>query len=232
MKKMNYLVYLFIGLGFQSALAMGGSGGWSMGANLGFINSDQKDLNKEIDARAPTTGTSEFGNAWELNAHITYRISGSAVALAFRPSYFMYNDGKGTGAKYALTGLTFFPTLKYYMLENQAIKFYSQFGVGYGRMTGEIEDNGLSLKYSGGNIGYMAGLGAEFCFAASHCVNVEGGVRFMSIERFTVDSSSGAAGGGSRLTQIGKGNELEIDGHDFSATMSGVLGMVGYTLYF
>lgn len=232
MKTLRYWAACGAFLVASSALAAGGSGGWSIGANLGFINSDQKDFNKEIDARSSTTGAKEFGNAWEFNGHVTYRLSGSGVALSFRPSYFMHDEEKGGGATYNLTGFTIFPTLKYYMLENQSIKFYSQFGVGYGRLMGEIEDNGFEVEFSGGAIGYMAGLGAEFCFLGDHCLNLEGGVRFLSMDRMIVDKSSGSPQSGSRIDQSGKGMELEINDRDFSATMSGVLGMVGYTLYF
>jgi hypothetical protein len=204
--------------------------GWSIGANLGFINSDQKDINSEISALNSTTGASEFGNAWEFNGAIAYRMSGS-TAIMLRPSYFMYSEESGTGAKYNLTGFTIFPMLRWYMLEDATIHFYSQFGVGYGRLTGEIEETGMNVEFSGGSIGYMAGLGAEFCFG-SHCINIEGSMRFLDIERMTVDSSSGAAPGGSELTQISKGSEIEISNRDLSTTMSGILGMVGYTLYF
>jgi hypothetical protein len=217
---------------FVSTSAWAAGGGWSIGTNLGFINSDQKDINKEIDALSATSGAKELGNAWEFNAHITYRMSGS-LALSFRPSYFMYKDEDGTNAKYSLTGFTFFPMLKWYMLEDAAIKFYSQFGVGYGQLMGEIESGGGKVKFSGGDIGYMAGLGSEFCFfGGGHCVNIEGGVRFLSVDRFTADSASGTFAAPSRITQAQKDREVEINGGDLSATMSGVLGMVGYTLYF
>jgi len=214
------------------AWAAGGGMGWSIGANVGFINADQKDMNKEIDAVSSTSGAKEFGNAWEFNAHMTFRMGGS-LAISFRPSYFMYEDEDGTNAKYALSGFTFFPTLKWYMLENASIKFFSQFGVGYGHLKGEIESGGGTAEFSGGDIGYMAGLGAEFCFfGGSHCVNLEGGMRFLSIDRMTVDSASGTFAAPSRITQGTEGKELEINERDFGATMSGILGMIGYTLYF
>jgi len=213
----------------ESAWARG-KAGWSLGANLGFINADQKDFNSEIEA--VNSGAKEFGNAWEFNGHISYRMSGS-LALSFRPSYFMYADEDGTNTKYALSGFTIFPMLKWYMLEDAAIKFYSQFGIGYGRLSGEIESGGGTAEFSGGNLGYMAGLGAEFCFfSGSHCLNVEGGMRFLSVDRFMVDAAGGSFGGQTRITQGELDKELEINGRDFAATMSGILGMVGYTLYF
>jgi hypothetical protein len=47
-----------------------------------------------------------------------------------------------------------------------------------------------------------------------------------------VDGASGTFAAPSRITQGTDGNELEINNRDFAATMSGILGMVGYTLYF
>jgi hypothetical protein len=118
------------------------------------------------------------------------------------------------------------------MLEDQTIKFYSQFGVGYGHMSGSIEESGSSVDFSGGDLGYSAGLGAEFCFFGDHCINVEGNVRFLSVERLIADSATGGPAIGTRIDQATKGKELEINGRDFAASMSGVLGMVGYTMYF
>lgn len=234
MRSLAVIIFLIVLTGVQPtwALGGGGTGDWSIGFNGGFINADQKDLNKEIDAI--DTGAKNFGNAYEVNGHITYRLSGGTTAVSLRPSYFFHPEESGGGSKFNLSGFTIFPMLKWYMLEDQTIKFYSQYGIGYGHLSGEVEEaGGLSAKFDGGSLGYMAGLGAEFCFAASHCINVEGSVRFLSVDRLTVSNSNAGAGSGtSKITQSGKGQELEIDGRDLSATMSGVLGMVGYILYF
>ncbi|OFZ15945.1 MAG: hypothetical protein A2Z20_10795 [Bdellovibrionales bacterium RBG_16_40_8] len=190
-------------------------------------------MNKVIDAVA--SGASKFGNAWEGNAQITRRLSGSSIAIGLRPSYYYYKEESGTDAKYNLGGFTIFPMLKWYMLEDKSIKFYSQFGIGYGHMSGEIEETGGNVKFSGSNIGYMLGLGAEFCIVPGHCINVEGGARFLSFNRFIVDSTSGFFTGDSIITQADKGKEFEIedDGErDFAASMSGILAMLGYTFYF
>jgi hypothetical protein len=232
MKLTKSVIVLLLTFGSSWALAAAGSGGWSIGANLGFINADQDDMNKVIDAASATTGASEFGNAWEFNGHITYRLSGGSTALSFRPSYFMYEDEDGTSASYTLTGFTIFPTLKWYMLEDQTIKFFSQFGVGYGHMSGSIEESGEKVEFSGGDLGYLAGLGAEFCFFGDHCINIEGSVRFLSVERMIADSATGDGTIGTKIDQANKGDEVEINGRDFAASMSGVLGMIGYTMYF
>ena len=212
--------------------AGGGSGGISIGVNVGFVNADQKDINKEIESSASTSGSDKFGNAWEGNVHFTYRLSSSSVAIGLRPSFFYYKEEEGTNAKYNLNGFTIFPMIKWYMLEDQNIKFYSQFGVGYGQLNGEIEVSSADVKFSGGDIGYLLGLGAEFCIVPGHCINVEGGARFLSINRFTADSASGTFSSPSRITQAQKEKEVEIDGSDLAASMSGVLAMVGYTMYF
>ena len=230
MKNVKYILCLVTSIFSINCLAVG-QGGWSMGVNLGFINADQDDMNKVINAAAATTGASEFGNAWELNAHISYRMSGSSLALSFRPSYFLYDDEEGTGATYSLSGFSLFPMLKWYMLEDQTIKFYSQFGIGYGQINGEIDKGADFVEFSGGNFGYMAGLGAEFCFAGgSSCINVEGNIRFLAVERFEADSGSNTSFDG--ITQSQSGREVELNNKDLAASMSGVLAMIGYTLYF
>jgi hypothetical protein len=237
LKTLRSITLLFLVSFFTSPVWAVGGGGWSMGLNLGFINAEQKDLNKAITAMNDTdnAGVSEFGNTWEFNASINYRMQGS-TALMFRPSYFYNAAEEGTGTsgsyEYQVTGFTLFPMLRWYLLEDQTIKFYSQFGVGYGQISGKIKEQTLDLEFSGGSLGYAFGLGAEFCFVADHCLNVEGGIRFLSVDRLKVDSSIGTAPTGSKITQSGKGDELEISNRDLSATMSGVLGMIGYTLYF
>lgn len=228
MKSLCFFTVAFLSFGFSSAYAAG-QGGWSIGANLGFINADQTDINNEIEETA--SGASKFGNAWEGNAHVGYRMSGSSLGISFRPSYFFYSAEKGTATEFNLKGFTIFPMLKWYMLEDQTIKFYSQFGIGYGRMSGTIEESGATVDFSGGNLGYQAGLGAEFCFSGSHCLNVEGSLRFLSVERFNADSVTGTFSG-TTIDQAVKGEEFEVNGRDFAASMSGVLAMMGYTLYF
>jgi len=213
-----------------SVHAAGGGGSWTMGANIGFINSSQGDMNHVIEKGA--TGAKAFGNAWEGSFAFGYRLSSSSVGLLLRPSYFFYGDATGAGSKYTLSGFTIFPVLKWYMLEDKSIKFYSQFGVGYGHMSGEISvSSTANAKFGGGGMGYMAGLGAEFCFAGMHCLNIEGSMRALSVDRFIVDSATGSLAG-SDITQSTASQELEINDHDFSASMSGVLGMVGYSFYF
>ncbi|MEQ1664543.1 MAG: hypothetical protein ABL927_04120 [Bdellovibrionales bacterium] len=226
---------LFFSLLFNTnayAIGGGGGGGWNLGANIGFINASQGDMNDEITAFG--SGASQFGNAWEGSLAFGYRMSGSSVALLLKPSMFYYSDQTKGTTSYGLSGFTVFPVLKWFMLEDQTIKFYSQFGVGYGHMSGEVKDGVNDIKFSGGDLGYLAGLGAEFCFSGSHCLNIEGSMRVLSVGRFTVNSASGTfvGNGTSAITQDTKDKEFEINGHDFAASMTGILGMIGYSFYF
>ncbi len=239
-------IFIIHALASSKAWAVGGSGGggggggggangnMGIGLNIGFINAGESDMNAEISAlqAQSNTGANQFGNAWEGNVFLSYRLSGSATVLMLRPSYLYYADMSGSGVKYKLSGFAVFPMMKIILLENQTIKFYTQFGVGYGHVSGRIEESGMTVDFSGGNVGYMFGLGAEFCFVPSHCLNVEGSMRYLPIDRMTVSSSSGAIPTGSKLTQVGTGSELEINQRDFGSSMSGVLGMLGYTMYF
>ena len=218
----------------SEAIARSG-GGFAFGGNVGFINSDQKDFNKEVEARKSVTGAGTFGNAWEFNAFLSYKMQGG-VELMLRPSYFMYQDEEGTAATYALTGFTIFPMLKSAILESNTVAFYYQVGVGYGQMWGEISDAGQSVEFSGGSIGYLFGLGAEFCWFGNHCFNFEGNLRILEVDRMNVDATSGGFNSsnltGTTITQSAKDGEFEQNGRDFGASMSGILGMVGYVYRF
>lgn len=241
-KLINLAAILLILLpGFVWAAGRGGGGGggsWSFGFNVGIVNADQNDVNGEISARSPTNGAKEFGNAYEGNAFIAYQIQGSDTTLMLRPSYMYYADQDGTGASYSLNGFTIFPMLRFTLLSDQTIRFYSQVGVGYGQMNGEISDSegseSFNVKFSGGDIGYMFGLGAEFCFFGSHCVNVEGNMRILSIDRMIVDSVTDDPTGitDTQFTQMAKGQELEVRNRDLGTSMSGIVGLVGYAFHF
>ena len=220
------------------AMAKGGAGsGFSLGANIGITASSQSDMDTLI-SRANTRSaisTGSMGNAWEFNGYVSYRTS-TMLALQFRPSYF-YSATDGSGATgdhdYSVTGFTLFPIFRFYLLESQTVRFFTQLGIGWGFVSGEIKEGTASLKFSGNNMGSLAGLGAEFCFG-SHCVAVEGNFRYLGYERLIADSSSGTfdSSGTPSLSQGTSGQEVELDSTDLSVSMSGVQGFVGYVFYF
>ncbi len=216
------------------------SGDSAISFGLSLISSQQKDLNSLVDyvnANGGGVTTKSLNSAYDIYAQYMFRFSGSMFGLAFRPSYFT-TSATGSGAtvgdyKHELTGITFFPLLRVYPLENNFIKFFLQGGVGYGSLKGKLTQGSHSLEYSGSNFGAQAGLGAEFCFTDSQCIGIEGNVRYLPIERNTVSSiSSGFPTTGTGLTQSENGRELEYDRNDLTTTMSGIQGAVSYILNF
>jgi hypothetical protein len=222
------------GGGFSSSL---GGGGVAIGINMGIVNADQPAMN-EIIKRANTgsngpVSTGQMHTAYEIAPFLTYRLSDSIVAMQLRPSYFYQNEGgSGENGSYemSVTGWTIFPMMRLYPLENEGMKFYMQFGLGYGRMNGEINEGaGNQVRFESGAFGTIVGLGAEFCFTANHCLNFEGDYRYLSLERSRVTKSSGTM---TDLTQYGKGKELEMDGADMAVRMGGLMYLAGYTYWF
>jgi hypothetical protein len=226
------LVILSLAITFSGPQAEAArKGGWSLGGGLGIVNSTQKDMDTVITGTSGS-GASEFGNAWEFQAQIAYRFSGM-MGLIFRPSWYMNSEEGSGGYEYSMNAWTFFPMLRFHLLESQTIKFYSQLGLGIGHVSAEIkEPTPFTAEFSGTQIGYMGGLGAEFCFIKDHCFFVEGNIRILSVDRMTVDKSSGTPANAALITQFGKGQEFEINGRDFSASLSGIQGFVGYNFYF
>lgn len=230
------LLFLFIS-GIQAFAAMGGQGGWSLGMYAGIVNSSQEQMN-EIIKRANTgvngpVSTSQMNSAYEAAPFLQYRFGGTIYAVQFRPSFFYQKeDGSGDNGSYGMsvTGYTVFPMLRLYPLENDLMKFYMQFGLGYGRVNGEINEGaGNSVKFASGSFGTVVGLGAEFCFNANHCLNLEGDYRYLNFERNIVTSSSGTL---PNLTNSTKGQEVEMDGSDLSVRMGGLMFLAGYTMWF
>lgn len=225
------------------ALAMSSGGGWSLGLNLGITAADQEDLNKlstRANQRVGGISTGQIGNAWEGNGFISYRFSGM-TAFQLRLGVLYQNadgsDSSGNNYEYGLVGFTVFPMFRFYMLEDNVIKFYTQLGLGWGGVTGTIKESSNSLDFTGNGLGYMGGIGAEFCFiSASHCFSIEGNLRILGIERLNASSVSGDFTSGSpspaSLSQAQKSSEVELDGRDLSVTMSGIEGFVGYHFYF
>jgi len=235
-KSMLYAVVGFAtwALSAQTALAArGGGGGHSMEFGLALLNASQDDVNTMIkNARASDAATTgDMGGGYELFGQYQYQFSGTMFAMLFRPSYIMQNaTGSGTGGSfdYKLSGFTFFPMLRMVPLENSFIKFFMQIGLGYGRMSADITQGANTLKFSGGNFGAVGGLGADFCFTPSHCLTIEGNLRYLPLERNLVDSSSGTFSG----MQTGSGQEAELNGSDLKTTLSGIQGVIAYTLNF
>lgn len=238
-------VLLFSLFSTQEANAQrrGGGGGLSgdMAIGVGFstVSAGQDDLNGAIDdavGSAANASTKNLGNAWEFYANWSYRFSGTMYAFVFRPSYFMQTTtGSGTDGSYdyGLTGYTVFPIFRIYPLENTFIKFYMQTGVGYGSLNGSITAGTKTLDFKGSAFGAMGGIGVDFCFTGAHCVTIEGNLRYMPIERnLTSGGNCSASGDIPGISQCGGSSEVERNNTDLRTTMSGVQGLVGYTMNF
>ena len=136
-----------------------GKSGWNFGANFGLVNAEQKDLDSVIETGG--TGASDIGNGLEVTGSIGY--SFGDVSMIFRPGYYWVAED-GTGSEYAMSALSLMPMLRWNLLSSNTIAFYTQLGLGWHLMSGEIEDTNGSVEFSGSAIGYSGGLGAEFCF--------------------------------------------------------------------
>lgn len=220
------------------AMARGGGGGHSIAGFLGFVSPGQDDTDLLIDrsnTRAGGISTKPFGQGYEFAFAYQYRIGGTMFAISIRPSLFTQSS-TGTAAggekyKYSLSGWTIFPMLKIIPLENDFIKFFMTVGVGYGRLNGTLQEDTAKIEFSGGNFGGLGGLGAEFCFADSHCVVLEGNVRYLPFERNMATKVSGAFAANS-LTNAVDAQEVELDSRDLGTTLSGVAANLGYIFTF
>ena len=202
-----------------------GKSGWNFGANFGLVNAEQSDLDAVIETGG--TGASDIGNGLEVTGSIGY--SFGDVSMLLRPGYYFVSED-GTGSEYGMTAFSLMPMLRWNLLSNNTISFYTQLGLGWHLMSGEIKDTNGSVEFSGSTIGYSGGLGAEFCFFGDHCFYLEANLRIAEVDRMTVDEASGTAPSG--ISQGGKNQELEISNRDFAASLSGIQGVVGYNLYF
>lgn len=214
-------------MGAPQAFAQRGGGGHSLGVGLSLVTAAQTDINNAMERM----GTSKsMSSAYEFFLQYGYRFSGSMFGLVFRGGYMTQNmSGNCTNGSCdaKLTGLAFYPMLRLVPLENNFIRFFMQAGLGFGTMSGSMSEGSNSVDFSGGTIGETAGIGADFCFTPTHCLTVEGNVRYMPIQR---NVSSGNSGNLSGLTQTS--GELEYDGNDMTTTMSGVQGAISYTMRF
>lgn len=216
--------------------AMAG-GAMALGLGISTVSAGQDDMDRIIDDAVDSNGanTKNLGAAWEAYANFIYRFDRSMYAFVFRPSYFTQETtGSGTGGSYdyKLSGFTVFPILRLYPLENSFIKFFMQAGLGYGTLNGDITAAANNLKFKGSAFGAMGGVGVDFCFTDAHCLTVEGNLRYMPIERNLTTGGNCTGGAIPGVSQCGGTSEVERDGSDLGTTMSGVQGLVGYTLNF
>ncbi len=222
-----------------NAEAKGGGGGHSLGVVAGSISTEQEHINTLI-SRANTReggiSTGALNSAYEVGAFYGYRFDGSMIAFQLRPTFFYQSeDGAGASGKfeYSVIGFTFFPSLRLYPLENEFMKFFMQFGLGYGRANSQIKEGPNDVKFAGGAFGTLMGMGAEFCFSPSHCLSVEGNVRYLVIERNIASSVSGDfTTSANSVSQAEQKKEVEFDGSDLATRMSGIQFLLGYTFYF
>lgn len=223
-------------IGTKEAIAKGG-GGVALGVGLSTVSAPQDDMNGAIDDAVGAGATiKNLGSAWDFYADWSYRFSGSIFALIFRPSYFSQTtEGSGTGGNYdyKLTGYTLVPIFRFYPLENSFIKFFMQTGIGYGSLNGSITAGTKTLDFKGSAFGAIGGIGVQFCFTGNHCMNIEGNLRYMPIERnLTTGGNCAAAGEIPGISQCGGESEVERNNADLKTTMSGVQGLIGYSFIF
>jgi len=220
MKKLFCLIIL-IGLPLFT-FARGGGGGHSLEFGVGLATASQDDIN----SWATANSGQQLSSGTEFSFAYGYRWSGSMFALFLRPSYFTQSN-TGT-ASASLTATNFTSLLRIYPLENNFIRFYMQAGVGTAWMTGRISVGAGNASFAGGAFGSQAGLGADFCFTDTHCMTVEGNFRYMPIPRSVISSASGSLGSGG-MTASG---ELEKGGIDAQNSLTGIIGLLAYSIKF
>ncbi|WP_413560011.1 hypothetical protein [Bdellovibrio sp. HCB209] len=213
------------------------SGVSSFGLAFSVVTAGQNDMNSVIDANNTANGanTKNLGSAYEIAGTWAYRFGGTDYAFVLRPGYFMQSQtGSGTGGDYdyKLDGFTVFPMMRLYPLENAFIHFFLQGGVGYGLLKGEIKAGPNDLKFDGSAFGAIVGMGVDFCFTESHCLTVEGNARYLPIERNTTSGGNCSGTAIDGITQCGGSQEVEHNYTDLRTTMSGIQGLIGYTMNF
>lgn len=217
----------------------GGGGAHSMTFGISLLASNQKDLNAVIDDHGDTVGSNykvdEIGSGYEFIAQYAYRFDRTMYSLVIRPSYVTQSTDGACGSvncKYELSGFTLFPMLRLTPLENDFIKFYMQLGMGYGQLSTSVKQGSNSAKFSGSGFGTSIGVGTNFCFTTDHCLTVEGNLRYLSFERNVADSVSGTFAAGSGFSQLEDGDEVEKGNRDLATTLSGIQGIIAYTMNF
>lgn len=216
------ITFLSISLISFSAFAASGSGNHSLEFGVGIATASQDDIN----SWATANSGQQMSSGTEFSFSYSYRWSSSMFALVFRPSYFTQQN-TGT-ASASLNATTFMPMVRLYPLENNFIRFFLQIGMGGTWTTGRIAVGAGSASFAGGAFGSQAGLGADFCFTSTHCMTVEGNFRYMPIPRSVITASSGALGAGGMTAT----NELEKNSVDAQNSLTGILGLIQYTIKF
>ncbi|MBF0298099.1 MAG: hypothetical protein HQK51_05225 [Oligoflexia bacterium] len=223
------------------ALVSQQTGTTSLGLIGGVTRSQQNDLNAlrtRANARANGISTGTLEGGWEGGVILQKRVPNSVVAFQFRPSFF-YQKEKGTGGtgtiyegsyEYGTSGYTIAALIKLYPLESNFIRLFFQAGVVWGKLTTQITESTFDVEAKGSNLGYVGGLGVEFCMLP-HCLILEAGARVLFLERNIVSLAKGIPAGDS-ITQYEKDQELEYDHKDLQTNMSGVQTFVGYTVSF
>jgi hypothetical protein len=182
----------------SSLSTLGGNGQYGFGLLGGIVNSSQDDLNALIarsNARANGISTTQMNQAYELDAFVEFRFTGTMYAIQFRPGYFYeVKNGMSSGQDYdyAVKGITLFPIFKMYPLENDLMKVYLQLGLGYGQMYGEIHEAGAVAQFESGAFGSIVGIGAQIYVTQNSCLALEVNYRYLSFDRALVDNSIGS----------------------------------------
>lgn len=197
-----------------------------LGVSIHLTASSQDDLNRWLANGAGQPGSSPMGPAYEVSFNYFYRFSNSMFALGFNPVYGI-QSGKLGAYKAQMSSIQAFPKLLFVPLENEYFQLFFDVGVGIGRVDLQLEAPGAKGSYNATVFGVSGGVGAQFCFVESHCVVAGGQFRYMPVERLT-GSAVGNLGGG--ITQAN--GELEMDNRDLQATLTGIVGYLGYRLRF
>ncbi len=216
---------------FAARFGGGGLGGTSekFQFGAGVTTAQQSDMNSWMSGTSQV-GTQDLGSAWEFALGYFHRISGTIYEVGFRPSYFM-QSASGGGVSTSLNGYLLYPILRIYPLENDFIHFFMEVGMGYGHLSGTAGDSSASASasFSASAFGAEAGIGTDFCFTDSHCLTVEGMVRFHPLTRSIISTKTGTFS--NNLTGTSS-HELEYNGLDVQNTFSGVIGQLAYSYRF
>ena len=201
------------------------SGSHSLGIGISTVSATQDDVNGILGQNSGK----DLPSAYEITANWIYRFDRTSYAFVLRPSYFTQSVSS-SGAEAKLTGFTIFPIFRMYPLENAFIKFFMQGGLGYGNLKGSLDISSTTVDFEGSAFGAMGGIGVDFCFTDAHCLTVEGNIRYLPVERNKVTGGNCTTLQGT--TQCTVGSELEVSNKDMGTSMSGVQGLIGYTMNF
>ena len=232
MKILSLFAFFSIALCSSQLWAQSSSGGsgFSIGFIGGFTNAEQDHLNtlrSRANLRAGGISASDLDRAWEFGVSTQWR--SSFFAFQLRPTFFTQSEGSGA-YEYSTSGTTVAGIFKLYPLESPQMGLYFQTGVVWGTLETEIKEDTYSSTSEGSSLGYLVGLGVEMRFGP-HALMLEGGWRWLPIERNIVTQTTGTPASDS-ITQSNKDGELEFDNRDLSTNMSGTQMLIGYIYRF